>query len=191
MKVILQKNVQSLGKVGDVVEAKPGYYRNFLEPRGLALLATTGTLKKREEELEALRAKAERLHQEAVALSEKINAVGSVNINQRAGDGGKLYGKVTNKDIAEAVSAALGTEVDKKGVKTLEEITSVGTYKVYLKVATDVQAELNVVVYDATQGEAPLPNATKAAPKEVKEAPAFGDEAEAEEAETEAEAAAE
>lgn len=179
MKVILQKNVQSLGKVGDVVEAKPGYYRNFLEPRGLALLATPGTLKKREEELEALKAKADRLHQEAVDLGAKISAVGSVNINQRAGDGGKLYGKVTNKDIAEAIGKVLGSEVDKKGIKTLEEITALGTYKVYVKVATDVQAEINVVVYDETQGEAPQP---KAASKEAEPAPAFGEEAAAEEA---------
>ncbi len=159
MKVILQRNVQTLGKVGDVVEAKPGYYRNFLEPRGLAILATAGTLKKREEELEALRAKAEKLHQEAVALAEKITAAGSVKINQRAGDGGKLYGKVTNKDIAEAIGAAVEIAVDKKGIKTLEEITSLGTYKVFVKIATDVQAEIDVIVYDETVGEPPAPRA--------------------------------
>lgn len=155
MKVILQKNVQKLGKIGDVVESKPGYYRNFLEPRGLAVLATDGAMKKREEELEALKAKAEKLHQEAVATAEKITAAGSVKINQKAGDGGKLYGKVTNKDIAEAIAKAVGLEVDKKGVRTLEEITALGTYKAYVKVATDVQAEINVIVYDETQGEAP------------------------------------
>lgn len=157
MKVILQKNVQKLGKIGDVVESKPGYYRNFLQPRGLACLATDGAMKKREEELEALKAKAERLHQEAIALSEKINAVESVKIHQRAGDGGKLYGKVTHKDIADAIAKAVGFEVDKKGIKTLEEITALGTYRVIIKVATDVQSELNVVVYDETQGEAPSP----------------------------------
>lgn len=152
MKVILQKSVQKLGKIGDVVEAKPGFYRNYLQPRGMAVLATDGALKKREEELEALKAKAEKLHQEALALAERIGQVGSVKINQRAGDGGKLYGKVTHKDIAEAIAQAVQVEIDKKGIKTLEEITSLGTYKVYVKVATDVQAELNVVVYDETTG---------------------------------------
>lgn len=170
MKVILQKNVQKLGKIGDIVESKPGYYRNFLEPRGLAVLATGGALKKREEELEALKAKAERLHQEAVVTGEKISAVGSVKINQKAGDGGKLYGKVTNKDIAEAIFKAAGIEVDKKGIKTLEEITAVGTYKAYVKVATDVQAELNVIVYDETQGEAPSPKSKEQAEPEAVEA---------------------
>ena len=166
MKVILQKNVQKLGKIGDVVESKPGYYRNFLEPRGLAVLATDGALKKREEELEALKAKAEKLHQEAIATAEKITAAGSVKINQKAGDGGKLYGKVTNKDIAEAVAKAVGIDVDKKGVRTLEEITALGTYKAYVKVATDVQAEINVIVYDETQGEAPVSSSRAASPSE-------------------------
>ncbi len=172
MKVILQKSVQKLGKIGDVVESKPGYYRNFLQPRGIAVLATPGAMKKREEELEALRAKAEKQHAEAVALGEKITAIGSVTIHQRAGDGGKLYGKVTNKDIADAVSKVLGQEVDKKGIKTLEEITSVGTFKVYLKVATDVQAEINVIVFDETTGEAPKKSAK---PVDTTPAPNWGD----------------
>ncbi len=175
MKVILQKNVQKLGKIGDVVESKPGYFRNFLQPRGLAVLATDGALKKREEELEALKAKAEKQHQEAVALGEKISAVGYIKISQKAGDGGKLYGKVTNKDIAEALSKAVGLEVDKKGVRTLEEVTAVGTYKVYIKVASDVQAEVNVLVYDETQGEPvikPAQTETDSTAKQTEEATA-------------------
>jgi large subunit ribosomal protein L9 len=164
MKVILQKNVQQLGKVGDVVESKPGYFRNYLHPRGLAVLATEGTLKKRDEEIESLRAKSDRLHSEALTLQEKISALAGVNINQRAGDGGRLYGKVTNKDIADALSQALGAAVDKKGIKIPEQITAVGTYKVSVKVAADVQAELNVIVYDATQGEPPVLKAAEEAP---------------------------
>lgn len=172
MKIILQKNVQKLGKIGDVVESKPGYFRNFLQPRGLAVLATDGALKKREEELEALKAKAEKQHQEAIALGEKISGVGYVKISQKAGDGGKLYGKVTNKDIAEVLSKALGLDVDKKGIKTLEEITAVGTYRAYIKVASDVQAEVNVLVYDEAQGEPVIKAATTEAeaPKQAEEA---------------------
>lgn len=174
MKVILQKNVQKLGKVGDVVESKPGYYRNFLQPRGLAVLATEGTLKKRDQEIEALRAKSERLHQEAIALSEKINAVGYVTINQKAGDGGRLYGKVTNKDIADALAAAVGLPVDKKGIKILEAISAVGTYKISLKIASDVQSELNVIVYDETQGAAPVPKPAAEAQTPAAEAAPVG-----------------
>src|SRR5262245_8841152 len=90
MKVILQKDVQKLGKAGDVVETAPGYFRNFLEPRRLAVLATEGTLKKREEDLEALRKKAEKVHQAAVELAEKINAVGELRMFAKCGEGGKL-----------------------------------------------------------------------------------------------------
>lgn len=165
MKVILQKTVQKLGKLGDVVESKPGYFRNYLEPRGLAVLATDGAMKKREEDLEALRAKAEKLHQEAQALAEKITALGSVRVSARAGDGGKLYGKVTHKDIAEEIAKGVGTEIDKKGIKVLEDIGALGTYKTYVKVATDVQAEINVIVYDETQ-ESKEPKAAAAAPAE-------------------------
>ncbi|MBY0359270.1 MAG: 50S ribosomal protein L9 [Candidatus Obscuribacterales bacterium] len=149
MKVILQKNVQKLGKMGDVVEAKPGYYRNFLQPRGLAQVATDGAMKKRDEELEALKAKAEKLHQEAVVLGEKISALGSIKLLSKAGDAGRLYGKVTNKDIADELSKTLGFDIDKRGVKTLEEISALGTYKAYVKVTTEVTAEVNVEVAQA------------------------------------------
>ena len=151
MKVILQKTVQKLGKLGDVVESKPGYFRNYLEPRGIAVLASPGALKKREGDLENLRAKAERLHQEAQAVADKINAVGSIRIVARAGDGGKLYGKVTNKEIAEAISKSVDSHIDKKDIKVTEEINALGTYKTIIKVATEVQAEINIVVYDETQ----------------------------------------
>ncbi|HEY9786863.1 MAG TPA: bL9 family ribosomal protein, partial [Candidatus Obscuribacterales bacterium] len=71
MKIILQHNVPKLGKAGDIVEASPGYFRNYLQPRRLAVLATDGALKKREEDLEALRRKADKAHQEAVDYCEK------------------------------------------------------------------------------------------------------------------------
>ncbi len=146
MKVILQKNVQNLGKLGDVVEAKPGYYRNFLQPRGLAQVATDGSLRKRDQEIEALKAKAEREHQDAVDRGAKITELASVKLTARAGDAGRLYGKVTNKDIAEAIGKAVEFHIDKRGVKTLEEISTLGTYRCYVKLASDVQAELNVEV---------------------------------------------
>lgn len=150
MKVILQKNVQKLGKIGDVVEAKPGYFRNFLEPRGFATVATEGALKKREHELEALKAKAERLHAEAEALAAKITELGSVKLTARAGEAGRLYGKVTTKDIAEELSARLeGVDIDKRSIRTLEDISALGTYRATIRVASDVSAEFNVEVHAA------------------------------------------
>lgn len=149
MKVILQQNVQKLGKAGDVVETAPGFYRNFLQPRKLAVLATDGTLKKREEDLDALRKKAEQAHQAAVELGEKITALGTLKIQAKAGDGGKLYGKVTNKEIAQELKKGLDVDIDKRLIKTSEEIGALGTYKVHLKITPEVQAEFLVEVASA------------------------------------------
>lgn len=146
MKVILQQNVQKLGKAGDVVETAPGFYRNFLQPRKLAVLATDGTLKKREEDLDALRKKAEQAHQAAVELGEKVTALGTLKIQAKAGDGGKLYGKVTNKEIAQELKKGLDVDVDKRLIKTSEEIGALGTYKVLVKITAEVQAEFLVEV---------------------------------------------
>lgn len=157
MKVILQKNVQSLGKAGDVVEAAAGYYRNFLQPRQLAVLASGGAMKKREEDLEAIRKKAEVQHQAAVSLSEKIQEVGGIRVTAKAGEGGRLYGKVTNKEIAHALSLLAGQEIDKRAIK-VDDITALGTYKASVRLAADVQAEFSVEV-----GQ----HGTEAKPKEV------------------------
>ena len=149
MKVILQDNVQKLGKAGDVVEAAPGFFRNFLEPRGLAVLATAGTLKKREEDLEGLRKKAEHAHQVAFELGEKITALGNLKVYAKAGNGGKLYGKITNKELAQELKKELGVEVDKRLVKPLEEISAIGSYRVQVKISPEVHSEFTVEVSKA------------------------------------------
>lgn len=145
MKVILQKNVQALGKVGDVVEATNGYFRNYLQPRGLAVLATDGALKKREEDLEQLRKKADDQHQAAVQLAERINGLDNIQLSSKAGEGGRLYGKITTKEIAQSLSQAIGQDIDKRSIKT-EDISALGTYKATVRLAQDVVAEVNVEV---------------------------------------------
>ena len=146
MKVILQQNVVKLGKAGDIVEAAPGYFRNFLQPRGLAVPATAGTMKKREEDLESLRKKAEALHQTNVELGEKIKTLGTIKITAKAGETGKLYGKVTNKEIAAALKEQLGTEIDKRLIKADQEIGTLGHHHVVIKLTPEVHAELDVEV---------------------------------------------
>lgn len=154
MKVILNENIHKLGKVGDIVEISPGYFRNYLQPHGFAHLATEGALKKRNAELEVLKAKAQKLHDEAVALAEKIEGIGPIRISAKAGESGKLYGKVTTKDIAEALSGVLKdshsieTSIDKRGVKTLEEITQLGNYKANVRIAPDVHADVTIEVIE-------------------------------------------
>lgn len=146
MKVILQDNVQKLGNAGDVIDIARGYFRNFLEPRGLAVLATKGTLKKREEDLEALKRKAEKAREEAVKIADKISALPPLRIEAKAGESGKLYGKVTTKEVAEAIQEKIDVEIDKRIIKILEPVATLGTYRVVVKLTTDVQGECSINV---------------------------------------------
>lgn len=147
MKIILQQNVAKLGKAGDVVESSDGYFRNFLQPRNLAVVATDGTLKKREEDLAAMRKKADIQHQAFLDLAEKIKEVGTVKLSAKAGEGGKLYGKITNKEIAQVLTKELNTEIDKRTIKTADDISFLGTYPAIIKLAPEVQAEITVEVH--------------------------------------------
>lgn len=146
MKVILQQNIHKLGKVGDVVEAAPGYFRNYLQPRGLAVVATAGTMKKREEDLEALRKKAEAEHEAAVALAARIGELGTLKLQARVGEGGRLFGKVTNKEIAAELADKLGVAVDKRLVKPLDDISSLGSFRVQVRLTPEVHCDLTVEV---------------------------------------------
>lgn len=144
MKIILQQNVVKLGKAGDVVEASDGFFRNFLQPRKLAVVASIGALKKREEDLEVLRKRADKAHQESVDLADKINALGRIKLYARVGESGKLYGKITNKEIAQALESELKVEIDRRLLKTSEEIHGLGSYKITVKLAADVQGVVTV-----------------------------------------------
>src|SRR5690606_7669001 len=120
--------------------------RNYLQPRKLAVLASEGAMKKRDEDLEALRKKAEQLHQAAVELAEQITNLGSIRLTAKAGEGGRLYGKITTREIAQAVTQATGHEIDKRSIKTSDDISALGTYRATIKLAPEVQAEVNVEV---------------------------------------------
>ena len=146
MKVILQENIAKLGKAGDVIESKSGYFRNYLEPRKLAVIASPGTLKKREEDLAAMRKKAETAHQAALDLAEKITAIGTIKLAAKAGEGGRLYGKVTNKEIALALTKEAGCEIDKRIIKGAEDINHLGSYAVQVKLLPDVAGQITVEV---------------------------------------------
>lgn len=152
MKVILQDNVQKLGEAGDVVDISRGFFRNFLEPRGLAVLATKGTLKKREEDLAALRRKADKARAEAVALAEKISALPTLRISVKAGESGKLYGKITHKELATLIEKEVGAPIDKRLLKA-DDIGNLGSYKILVKLAPEVQGECTV---DVLQEGAPI-----------------------------------
>ena len=92
MQVILKKEVQNIGEAGDLVNVKDGYARNYLIPKNYAEIATEGALKNREQNIARLRAKQEKLHQEALAKAEQIEKIGSIELSAKAGESGKLFG---------------------------------------------------------------------------------------------------
>ena len=146
MKVILQKSVDKLGDPGDVAEVADGYARNYLIPRGLAIKAEKGALKQVETLSRGHYAKLSKQKGEYEAVASKLIAAGSLRVEARAGDEGKLFGSVTAADIAEAIAATSGVQVDRKDIHLEEPIRSVGTHEVRIKLFHEVEPVLTVEV---------------------------------------------
>jgi large subunit ribosomal protein L9 len=136
MKVILKKDVQALGESGDIVNVADGYARNYLLPSNLAEIATEGALKNREQNLARIKAKAEKLHQEALETAEKIKAVGQVEVTAKAGENGKLFGAITTRRLAELVQEKSGIEVDRRNISLNNPINHLGEYKMNIKLTS-------------------------------------------------------
>ena len=144
MKVILRADVEKLGYLGDVVDVRAGYGRNFLLPQGLAMPASPGNMKVFESERKKLEAKMAELRQEAAGLGERIKAA-EVLIPMRVGENNKLYGSVTAHTIGEALEA-LGLEVDRRRILLDGSIRTLGTHTVRVRLHADVVVELPVTV---------------------------------------------
>jgi len=146
MQVILKKDVQNIGEVGDLVNVKDGYARNYLIPGGYAEVATPGALAQRERNIARIKAKAEKMHQEALATKEKIEATETISLSAKAGESGKLFGTITTKKLAEELLAKTGIEVDKKSIILDRPINHIGNFVMTIKLSSKVKAQLNVEV---------------------------------------------
>ena len=146
MQVILKKEVQNLGEVGDVINVKDRYARNFLLPQGAAEVATAGALENREKNIARIKAKQEKLHQEALEKAAAIEKFGKLELSAKAGESGKLFGTITTKKLAEELQAQAGIEVDRKSVSLNAPINKIGNYVMLIKLTSKVKSELNVVV---------------------------------------------
>ncbi len=146
MQVILKKDVQNLGEAGEIVNVKDGYARNFLLPQSLAEVATDGALKNREQNIARIQAKQEKLHQEALAVAEKIEKFGKLELSAKAGESGKLFGTITTKKLTEELAEKAGIEVDRKNVSLNAPINKIGEYTMLIKLTSKVKTELAVVV---------------------------------------------
>lgn len=142
--VVLQQDVQNLGKSGDLVRVRPGYARNFLIPRGLAAPATAGNLVRIEELRQKARARAAKELTQAQETAKRLESV-SVKIARAVGEENKMYGSVTSKDIEEAF-AGIGVELDRKKITLDDPIKTLGLSEVPIKLHHDVIAKLRVEV---------------------------------------------
>jgi large subunit ribosomal protein L9 len=144
IQVILQTDVDKLGKSGELVRVRPGFARNFLLPRELAVPATEAAVHRIEHEKQVALAKAEKAKKEAREVATKIGAV-TIKLTLKAGEDGKLFGSVTSKDLENAAKAQ-GVAIDRKSLKLAEPIKQVGSYEVPVKLVSDVTATLKVEV---------------------------------------------
>jgi len=148
-KVILQEDIDKLGHRGDVVTVKPGYARNFLLPRKLAIEATLGNMKALERIRTSLAKKTATELEAAQKQAALLNGV-EVRFTRKTGENDQMFGSVTSADIAEGL-AAQGFKIDKRQVQLAEPIKALGEYPVTLKVFRDVTAAIKIHVEKETQ----------------------------------------
>jgi large subunit ribosomal protein L9 len=144
IQVILKEDVPNLGNSGQLVAVKPGYGRNYLIPQGLAVMATRKNVATLEHEKRQIDARTAKLRKDSEAAANKLNGV-EVRIERSVGEGDKLFGSVTTRDIEEAL-AAKGQKVDRKKIVLADPIRTLGSFDIEVKVARDIAAKIKLVV---------------------------------------------
>ena len=145
MIVILLKDVKGAGKAGEVVKVSDGYARNMLIPKGLAEEATGGNVKSLEKQKALAEEKKAAEYEKAKALADKLSSL-TVNIVTKSGEGGRLFGSITAKDIADALKEQHGVDMDKRKFVMDSPIKNIGEAEVLIKLFYDISATLKVNV---------------------------------------------
>ena len=148
MKVILQQDVKGQGKKGQLIEASDGYARNFLLPRKLAVLATPEAMNTMQQQEKAKRAQEAAERAAALEIAEKLKEC-NVKITAKAGQGGRLFGSVTSKEISDALRAQFGMDIAKTKIVLPDPIKAFGGYQVKCKLGYEVSGVINVTVVEA------------------------------------------
>lgn len=148
MKVILLEDVKKLGKKGELINASDGYARNFLFPKKLAVEATNSAINDMKLKQQSDKRRQEELLEQARELAQKIKD-SVVTIKIKAGDGGRIFGSVSTKEITKAAKEQLGFDIDKKKMQLKEPIKSLGTHIIPIKLNPKVKTELTVKVQEA------------------------------------------
>ncbi|GGA47087.1 50S ribosomal protein L9 [Paenibacillus physcomitrellae] len=147
MKVIFLKDMKGQGKKGEIKEVSEGYAQNFLLPRGVAKPATEGNVKNQEmQNLSEQKRKAQE-KEDAIALGKKLEET-AVNLKAKAGEGGRLFGAITSKQVAEALQKEHGIKIDKRKIEMQDPIRTLGVTQVPVKLHPDVKSTMKVHVVE-------------------------------------------
>jgi large subunit ribosomal protein L9 len=145
LEVLLLKDIKRLGKAGETKKVADGYARNYLLPRGLAVLATAGAIRRTEVQKAIEEQREERIRTDGSALAERLAEV-SLTFKVKASEKGRLYGSVTTADIAAEIEKQTGHPIDKRKVELEEPIHLLGTHKVLVRLLPNMVPEITVVV---------------------------------------------
>jgi large subunit ribosomal protein L9 len=145
VRVVLRDDVDNVGRKGDLIEVADGFARNYLVPRGLAMKATKGVVQQAEAMRRSREASETREREAAQALADQLTGH-RIEVRARAGEGGRLFGSVTNVDIIDAVRAQAGVELDRRKTQLAEPLKELGASEVPVKLHSDVEVTLTVDV---------------------------------------------
>jgi large subunit ribosomal protein L9 len=145
MEVLLLKDVDRLGEAGEIKRVSDGYSRNYLIPHGLAVMATPGAIKQAEKQRQAVARRQDKELSQAQALAQVLDGV-AVTFQARAGESDRLYGSITNVNIAEALEEKVGQEVDRRKIDLEEPLKELGTHAVTIRLAPGAEAKVTVVI---------------------------------------------
>jgi len=148
VRVILKREVRGLGRPGEVKDVADGYAQNFLLPKGLAIEATAGELKHLAQERQADKLKKDRAHSDAEELAKRLATI-TLMFRLKAGEQGKTFGSVTNKDIAEALRREHSIDVDRTKITLSEPLRTLGAHSVEVRLMPDIRAKVMVAVEPA------------------------------------------
>jgi large subunit ribosomal protein L9 len=145
IQLVLNQDVSKLGKTGDLVEVAPGYARNYLIPKGLALRTTPGILKQAERRREERQKQLLEERRQAEAIKASLEKAGRLSIAKQVGEKDAIFGTVTDREVAEVILAATEHEIDRRGI-TVPDIHKLGAYKIEVKLHPEVIAILDIQV---------------------------------------------
>jgi large subunit ribosomal protein L9 len=168
MKVVLLEDLPGKGRAGQIREVNKGYAKNFLFPRGLALVATPAVIKQVESRLEKEKLEESLDREKLLELAERIEGT-EIHLKARMGAEERLFGSVTAADVAEALSQSISSVVDKKKIDMEKPLRRAGSYEVAVKLASDIKPQITVVIEEEKEQEGTEKNTKRRAEKKAEE----------------------